>query len=133
METKDFLSGIVGGVVLLAGLLPLLHKFGIGPEWMALDFLPIGIIKYLIAGFGLYLIWNSIIEITNSNSIGWISALVAVALIIAGLLPMLAGFGIGPSWFALGFLSESLILTVYYGLFVVEGLFLMIAALAMEM
>lgn len=133
MEMKDWLSGLVGVLVFAAGLLPLLSRFGVGSSWMALDIITVGILKYLVAGFGLYLIINSMIEITNSNSIGWISAIVAVVVILAGLLPTLAAFGVGPSWFALGFMSESITLLIYQVLFMIEGLFLMIAAFAMEM
>lgn len=133
MEPKDWLSGLVGAAVFAAGLLPLLAKFGIGPTWFVLGFLSAGILKYLVAGFGLYLIINSLIEITNSNAIGWMSALVAVVVILAGLLPTLAVFNVGPAWFALGFLSSATMLLIYQVLFMVEGLFLMIAAFAMEM
>ncbi|RMF07307.1 hypothetical protein D6764_00140 [Candidatus Woesearchaeota archaeon] len=133
MEPKDWISGFTGLVVFAAGLLPLLAKFGVGPAWFSLGFLSVGILKYLVAGFGFYLIINSMIEITNSNSIGWISAIVAVVVIIAGLLPTLASFGVGPAWFSLGFLSSETMLVVYQVLFLIEGLFLMIAAFAMEM
>jgi hypothetical protein len=72
---------------------------------------------------------NSVIEITNSNAVGWISFLIAVIVMAAGILQSLYNFSIGPSWFALGFIKE----TIYYIIFTIEGIFLMIATFAMEL
>ena len=46
-----------------------------------------------------------------------------------GILQVLHKFKIGPEWFALPFINE----TAYYIIFVIEGVFLMIAMFAMEM
>lgn len=134
METKDWVSFFIGILVTAAGALPLLHSWGVlSNPIFQLNFLVPGVIKYLLAGLGLYLIINSIIEITNSNAIGWISGIVAVIVMAAGLLPLLAELGVLPPVFSLGFLSGPSASFIYNILFVVEGIFLMIAAFAMEM
>ena len=72
---------------------------------------------------------NSVIEITNSNAIGWISFLIAVLIMASGILQVLHKFAIGPTWFELTFISD----LVYYIVFTVEGIFLMIATFAMNL
>jgi len=129
LTLKDWVSFLVGAVIGAFGLLPILNRVNIGPSWFALEFLPIALFSYIVAGAGFYLMLESIIEITNSNAIGWISFLVAGIVLVIGLFPMLASFGIGPAWFSFPWLSP----LVYHIIFVVEGLFLMIAMFAMEM
>jgi hypothetical protein len=128
MEAKDWISGLVGALVAGLGALPLLNKFGTGPAWFALDFLPVTLFVYLVAGIGFYLMINSFIEITNSNRIGWTSFLIAIVCLAIGVLQALGRFGIGPEWFELSFINQ----TMYSVIFVVEGFFLMIATFAME-
>ncbi|MBI1935048.1 hypothetical protein HYS31_01280 [Candidatus Woesearchaeota archaeon] len=72
---------------------------------------------------------NSIIEITNSNVVGWVSFSIAAAAFLVGLLPVLHSLNVGPSWFEFGWLSR----TVYNIVFMLEGAFLMIATFAMEL
>lgn len=131
MEKKDWLSLFIGVIVFIYGLFPLLHNWGIGPEWFSMGFLQaIGnIIPYLIAGLGFYLMVNSVIEITNSNSIGWMSFMIAILILAIGALKTLSVFGVGPAWFALTFIKG----VIFNVIFIVEGLFLMIAAFAMEL
>ncbi|MBI4738284.1 hypothetical protein HY772_01765 [Candidatus Woesearchaeota archaeon] len=132
METKDFMSGLVGLVIFLLGLFPLLNRFGVGPEWMALKFLPLTIVSWIVAVAALYLVINSIIELTNSNAVGWVSVIIAFAALAIGLLPILGGFGIGPDLFKLEFL-KGFGPILYNLVFIAEGLFLMVAMFAMEM
>ena len=129
METKDFISFIVGLLLTIMGAFPLLNKMGVGPEWFALSKLPVSIFAYIVAGAGFYLLVNSVIEITNSNSVGWISFLIALVFLGVGLLQTLFAFGIGPSWFELDIITN----TIYYVIFTIEGIFLMIACFAMEL
>lgn len=131
MEKKDWLSLFIGLIIFLAGLFPLLNKLNMGPSWFSLEALgPIGnMLPYIVAGIGFYLMINSVIEITNSNSVGWISFLIAVIVLALGVLQVLSSFGIGPSWFALSFIKG----TIYNVIFLVQGIFLMIAAFAMEL
>jgi hypothetical protein len=86
-------------------------------------------VTWIVAGAGLYLAVNSVIEITNSNIVGWWSFGVATAVLIIGLLPLLHTFGIGPDWFAFKWLGR----TIYNVIFIVEGFFLMVATFAMEL
>ena len=129
MTMKDWVSFFVGMALAAAGALPLLNKFNIGPESFALPWLPVSIFAYIVAIAGFYLMVNSIIEITNSNSIGWISFLLAGIFLAAGLLQVLNIFNVGPEWFSLNFISH----TIYFVIFLIEGLFLMIATFAMEL
>ena len=129
MQGKDWMSLFIGFLIAAMGALPLLSKMGVGPSWFAMEFLPVQIFAYIAAAAGFYLMVNSVIEITNSNSIGWISFMIAGLFLVVGLLQVLNKFGIGPGWFALTFIKQ----TVYHVIFLIEGLFLMIAAFAMEL
>jgi hypothetical protein len=132
MEAKDIISFIVGLLLFALGLLPLLNSFGIGPDWMAMKFLPVTILAWIVAVGALYLVIDSVIEITNSSSVGFISILIAFVCLAVGILPILHGFGIGPSFFELSFLG-AVGKYLYNVIFMLEGLFLMIAMVAMEM
>ena len=123
MQMRDWVSGIVGAAVFLLGLLPLMGKFE------SLNNLPVSLLTWIVAGAGLYLAVNSIIEITNSNIVGWWSFGIAIAVLIIGLFPLLHGFGFGPEWFAFNWLPRK----AYNFIFIIEGVFLMIATFAMEL
>lgn len=129
METKDFVSGFVGFLLAALGALPLLNKMGVGPPWFAFQGFPIQVAAYILAIAGFYLMVNSVIEITNSNSIGWMSFMIAVIIMIVGIFQVLHKFQIGPTWFELGFVKD----TFYHVIFLVQGIFLMIAMFAMEL
>ena len=123
MQTRDWISGLIGAVIFLLGLMPMLGKFEF------LNNLPISLLTWIVAGAGLYLAMNSIIEITNSNIVGWWSFGVAITVLVIGLFPLLHSFGIGPAWFQFNWLSR----TAYNIIFIIEGFFLMIATFAMEL
>ena len=123
MQMRDWISGLVGALIFLLGLLPMIGRLTF------LNDLPATLVIWIVAGAGLYLAVNSIIEITNSNIVGWWSFGVAGAVLIIGLFPLLHSFGIGPSWFEFSWLNR----TIYNIIFVVEGVFLMIATFAMEL
>lgn len=123
MQPRDWISGIAGLIIFLLGLLPMLGKFTF------LNNLPVSLLTWIVAGAGFYLAINSIIEITNSNIVGWWSFGVAITVLIIGLLPLLHSFNIGPAWFEFKWLSR----TAYNIIFIVEGVFLMIATFAMEL
>ena len=123
MQMRDWVSGIVGAVIFLLGLFPIIGKFDF------LNNLPVTLLTWIVAGAGLYLMVNSVVEITNSNIVGWWSFGVALAVLIIGLFPLLHSFEIGPSWFEFKWLSR----TIYSILFIIEGVFLMIATFAMEL
>lgn len=123
MQMRDWVSGAIGTVIFLLGLLPLLGKFEF------LNNLPVSLLTWIVAGAGLYLAMNSVIEITNSNIVGWWSFGVAIAVLVIGIFPLLHTFGIGPAWFQFNWLNR----TAYNIIFVIEGVFLMIATFAMEL
>ncbi len=127
IEAKDIISFVIGAILFGLGLLPVLKIIGIGPSWFALSFLSVQIFAYIVAIAGFYLIIESFIEITNSNAIGWWSFLIASLLMAVGILQVLSGFNIGPSWF-----NFNIPVLAYYAIFMIEGLFLMIAMFAME-
>ena len=89
------------------------------------------ILAYAVALLGFYLVVNSIIEITNSNSIGWFSFLVALLVMAIGVLHVLGQFGVVSGFLAMGFLEGSM--WIFNVIFVVLGLFLMLACFAMEL
>src|SRR3989338_3686511 len=123
MQMRDWVSGAIGAVIFLLGLLPLLGKFEF------LNSLPVSLLTWIVAGAGLYLAMNSVIEITNSNIVGWWSFGVAIAVLVIGIFPLLHTFGIGPAWFQFNWLNR----TAYNIIFVIECVFLMIATFAMEL
>lgn len=119
MEVKDWISGLVGAVILCLGLFPLLNSYGVGPGWFAFN-LPVKILSWIVVIGGFYLIINSFIEITNSNVVGWISFLIAAVITVLGVLQVIGKI----SWIS-GM--------VFNIIFIILGLFLMIATFAMEM
>ncbi len=133
MQARDWISFAVGIVVLALGFLPMAEGFG----WFDLGISAlfkanwfIAVVPYLVAIFGFYLAINSIIEITNSNAIGWWSFGIAAVLFAIGILPVLKTFFTGlPDFFDLKFLTPF----VYQIIFILEGIFLMIATFAMEL
>lgn len=132
MEPKDWFSGLVGFVVFALGLVPLLEQFNI-VNWGISSFMSssgfLSVAPYVLAILGFYLAIESVIELTNSNHIGWLSFLIGVVIMAAGLLPALQQlFGIGPGLFGLAVPA-----LIYHIIFIVEGLFLMIAMFAMEL
>jgi hypothetical protein len=129
METKDIMSGFVGLLLAAAGALPLLHGMGVGPKDFALSWFPLQFASYIIAIMGLYLLWNSVIEITNSNAIGWWSFMFAGLVMVAGIFQVLHKMNVGPDYFEVKFLKD----TLYHVVFLIEGLLLMIAMFAMEL
>ncbi|MBN2421122.1 hypothetical protein JXB27_02475 [Candidatus Woesearchaeota archaeon] len=131
MEGKDYLSGLVGLIVLAAGAIPLLEMLNIlnlgfskilSASWFSSS------VPFILAFLGFYLAIESIIELTNSNSIGWMSFMIGGAIMLIGLLVALEKFGIGPGLF--GFEIPQML---YYIIFVIEGLFLIIAMWSMEL
>ena len=123
MQMRDWISGLIGAVIFSLGLMPMLGYF------KALDSLPISLLTWIVAGAGFYLAINSVIEITNSNIVGWWSFIIAIIVLIIGLFPLLHSFNIGPQWFEFSWLNRG----AYNIIFIIEGIFLMIATFAMEL
>jgi hypothetical protein len=117
MQPRDWISGLIGAMIFLLGL---------SAFWSRLSFIngifPVTVLRWIVIIASIYLIWNSIIEITNSNIIGWFSFVTALVILTAGLLPSLP-------WFKFELFST----TVYSIMLLAEGAFLMIATFAMEL
>lgn len=129
MELKDWLSFFAGCAMIALGGLPLLHRIlPNASSALALPWLPVTIFTYILAAAGLYLLIDAIIEITNSNGIGWMTFLLGTVFLVIGIIPVLYSAGI------LGFtLPLQLSALAYQIMFVIEGIFLCIATFAMEL
>lgn len=119
MEAKDWISGLVGLLILCLGLFPLLNASGIGPEWFDLS-LPVKLLSWVVVIGGFYLIINSFIEITNSNVVGWVSFFISAVITVLGVLQVLGKI----AWIS-GI--------VFNIVFIIVGFFLIVATFAMEM
>jgi len=131
MEAKDYLSGLIGVIVLAAGLIPILEMFKVidlGISRIVNSSAFMSALPFVLSILGFYLAIESVIELTNSNHIGWMSFLIGGVIMLVGLLPALEKFNIGPGLFGL-----TLPPLVYYIIFIVEGLFLLIAMWSMEL
>ena len=128
-QMKDFVSGFTGLFLFCMGLFPLLNRMGIGPSWFSVPSLGAHMFAYLLAIAGAYLFVNSLIEVANSNAIGWTSFGIAVVFFTLGLLQILSKLNVGPAWFGMPWVGE----TTYSIIFMIEGIFLMIAMWAMEL
>jgi hypothetical protein len=129
MELKDWLSFFAGVAMIALGGLPLIHSImSNAPSAFALSWFPLTLFTYVLAGAGLYLLIDAIIEITNSNGVGWMTFLLGIVFLIIGLIPILNTVGI------IGFsLPFALSPVAYQIMFVIEGIFLCIATFAMEL
>lgn len=118
MTAKDWVSFFIGAVIAILGLLPFITKSSL--EGNIVSFLPNSVLPWILALGGIYLIVNAFIEITNSNIMGWISLFVGAFLAGFGWVPFLNGVLIGSPALMQIFL-------------IINGIFLMIAAFAMEL
>lgn len=117
LDSKEIISLIVGITVFLAGILQL-AGISFNYNWFTL------ILPYLLSILGFYLAVESIIELSNSNLVGWTSFIVGFLIMAVGIFNVMQRFGIAsfvviPSY-------------VYHIIFILQGLFLIIAAFAME-
>ncbi|MBU0979345.1 MAG: hypothetical protein KJ709_00940 [Nanoarchaeota archaeon] len=127
-DAKDIVSFAAGAVLTVLGLFPLLFKAGVGPKFFELKFFSLELFSFILAIGGLMLIVNSVHEILQANPVGKISMVIAIVLFTIGFFQVLSRFNIGPAFFELSFINH----TIYYILFIIEGVFLMIASVAME-
>ncbi len=117
MQMRDWISGLIGAVLVILGL---------SSFWSAVSFLnnifSANVLRWIVVVAGIYLVWNSIIEVTNSNIVGWWSFGAAAISLIVGLLPSIP-------WFHFQVFSS----TFYNVILVIEGVFLIVATFAMEL
>lgn len=122
-DPKNWSAIIIGFLLMALGILPLLQKYKI-IAWAG--FLTGGwlmtIAPYLLAAGGIYLLIDSFME---DDSMRIISIIVSLLVIAVGVINVLSAFKI--IGFSIPFVGPML----YYTLFIVEGLFLVIAAFAM--
>ena len=128
MEPSDWIAGLVGAVVFCLGLFPLLGAMGKGPAWFAFQ-LPVALLAWIVMIGGFYLIVNAIIEITNSNILGWFSGVVALIITVTGVLSVLGRAGKVSGFLAMSWIPPNL----YNAIFLVLGFFLMIATFARKL
>ncbi|MFC1728189.1 hypothetical protein ACFLZ7_01845 [Nanoarchaeota archaeon] len=135
MDMKDWISFFFGIVIIALGLVPILEtytaiNFGLSgfleQGWF------VAALPFIVAIAGFYLLIESVREITNSSSVGWVSFWIGAILMTVGVGAVLGSRGIGPEWFNLPFLTGATGILVYRLIFMVEGFFLMIATFAME-
>jgi hypothetical protein len=121
-DFSDITSGVVGLLVFLFGLIQLLELYKIislgitsfvSTNWFTL------LLPYIIAVLGLYLAIEAFIEITNSNVLGVLSFIIGVAIMISGILSAFKILPFPP--------------LIYHIIFIVEGIFLIIAMFAMRL
>ncbi|MBN2566538.1 hypothetical protein JXB02_00460 [Candidatus Woesearchaeota archaeon] len=122
-EPKNLISLVLGLILLALGGIPLLNQFGVVgfnvPEFLL--GLVGQVILYIIAAGGLYLIIEAFME-GMQEGIGKVTFIVGLVVLAIGLIPLLFSFGVVQ--FTIPFLTS----TVFNVLFVIEGIFLVIAA-----
>ena len=121
MQLRDWISGAFGIFLTLFALSQMLG-------WVNLSFLST-ITIYLMAVAGIILFQDGIVEVANSNILGWPTLFAALVVLIVTVLPILKGFGIGPSFFSFSWISS----TLYNVIMIIEGIFLMISTFAREL
>ena len=123
-EPKNYIACIVGLVLVAIGLIPLLNKMGM-ISWgipTTIDGLIMGFALYIITIAAVYLLIDSFME---DHGMRMISLVVAIVIAIMGLIPILNSFGL------IGFTIPFLGPMLFYVIFLVEGVFLLIAAFTM--
>ncbi len=120
---RHWLSFLVGLLIFLLGLLPLMGKGNLIPFY---DSAPILVLAFIVAFGGLYIIVDSFFEMTFHTMTGIVTMLVGFLVAVIGVIVVLTEHGI------LGFTIPFLHAVIFYVLFILEGLFLMIAMFIMD-
>lgn len=120
-EPGDIVSGVLGIIIFLSGVLLLLESLAVFSLGLSQANWFIVILPYLLAALGLYLGAESFIELSNAQWVGWFSLTVGVAILGVGVLEALRSFGIAI------IVLPSIVFPV---IFIIEGIFLIIAMYA---
>ncbi|RME32230.1 hypothetical protein D6789_00215 [Candidatus Woesearchaeota archaeon] len=120
---RHWLSFIVGLIIFALGLLPLIGKSDLIPFY---DTVPIIVLAFIVAFGGLYIIVDSIFEMIFHTQTGIITMIVGLVVAAVGTVVVLSEHGI------LAFKIPFLHAVIFYVLFILEGLFLMIAMFVMD-
>lgn len=121
-DPKNWSALIVGSLLMALGLIPLLNTFKVISFGGFLNSIFPTIATYILAAGGIYLLIDSFMEDDHMRMMSMIIALIIIAI---GVIQILHGFNI--IGFGIPFITD----TVYYILFVIEGLFLFLAAFFM--
>lgn len=123
-SVRHWVSFGVGVIIFLLGLFPLIGK----ESWIPFSETIFGVVAaYLVAFGGLYIIVDSFFEFTFHSGVGITTLIVGLLVCALGVLTVLDSMGM----VAIG-LSTWLKPLIYQVLFILEGLFLMIAAFIMD-
>ncbi|MFH1174108.1 MAG: hypothetical protein V1725_03190 [archaeon] len=121
-DTLSFFAGVIIAIFGAVGALNVLGKLNILAGLFTS--LPLNIIVWLVAAFGMYVVIDGFIE-PPQHSLHWLLIAAGIVLLIIGLLPILINFGMLK--FAMPAFINSLI--VYYIVIAVEGVLLIIGGL----
>ena len=121
---RHWLSFFTGVVIFILGLFPLIGR----DEWLfgLMEHASGAVLAYLVAFGGLYLIIDSFFEYTFHTGVFLASFLVGLLVFGFGLVMILSRIGV-ISWSLPDFP-----IVVYHALFMLEGLFLMLASFVMD-
>ncbi len=124
-SVRHWISFFTGAIIFCLGLFPLIGK----EAWLGpLNATTLGTIAvYIIAFGGLYIIVDSFFEFTFHSGIGITTLLIGLAVFGLGLVSILHNKGV--ITFGISFLGIAIVWQI---LFMLEGLFLMIACFIMD-
>lgn len=123
-SVRHWISFFVGLLIFLLGLFPLIGK----SNWIPLHDTIFGVVAaYIVAFAGLYIIVDSFFEFTFHSGIGITTLLIGLVVCALGVIVVLDNMGV-VAWGVSGWLSP----IIYQVLFILEGLFLMIACFIMD-
>jgi len=128
METRGWISLIVGLLLLAVGLIPLLSHLSIIPFGLPgfMNNIFGAIFAWVIAVAALYILVDGIIE-PSGNTLHLILIGLGIVFLVVGLFPILKQFGV--IGFSIPFLSN---LIVYNVIITIEGLMLVVGGLTMR-
>ena len=121
-DPKNWSALLIGLLMMALGIIPLLNHFKVITFGAFLLGIVPKIATYLLAAGGVFLLIDSFME---DDTMRIVSIIVALSIITIGIIQILFAFKI--IGFGIPFIND----TIYYVLFVVEGLFLFLAAFFM--
>lgn len=123
---RSWINFFMGAIVMALGILPILNKFKIGPAWFGFN-VPISILAYVVAAAGLLLLWDAFEEIITAYSFGWITGLLGGIFVASGVLKVLSTMMKLPAFLQFTWISP----IIYQIIFIIEGIFLLVAFFAL--
>lgn len=120
---RHWMSFAVGIVIFLLGLLPLIGQASLIPFYGSAS---ITVLAFIVAFGGLYIIIDSFFEMMFHTMTGIVTMVVGFIVAAIGTVVVLSDLGV------LAFNIPFLHAIIFYVLFILEGLFLMIATFVMD-